>query len=519
MGLFSGSFGTGFVTGLAGSVDRSLQDAITRRNSEMSDARKYIQTRRATKLDAYEAKKQKFDEETQLAFDALARELGDDVDLTYAAFKRLGTAADVQNYIADVKTTRKALPAGQKYDARADFTGVTKGDTRLTRSAALGQLGLDGPKLAVGTVSAADFAVDDPIGRLFGTENKAAEDAAKRLNKQFASTAPAAGPERMTGLTTVGGIDLSRQTAAEEAAYTRKSREREGTEFNMKVSAFKQNERVVEEKLRLAKEAEERLRLAQDNTFAQQEYQNAVDAAERIKRFAQYDRQAEIHVLEKRAAEQGITLKDLQIKTEREGPQFSDFEEMAVYYANRLADPGLTTQQKNDFEALRDQAISNAASYNAQTSTTTSPKSFSTESRTNVYNAAVRKELGPYGLIDELGAEIAEEIEGNQLTYFAGMNRALTALDAQTSPLGDQQFKTIIDSAALSLKERVNQYKANPENLLDDDKQPQNGDEAYTPQFTSTLQAGDVVKYSTPQGEVSMIWLGTRYYTPPQFGS
>ena len=47
----------------------------------------------------------------------------------------------------------------------------------------------------------------------------------------------------MTGLATVGGIDLSRQTAAEEATYTRKTRGRE-TQSLMKVSAFKQNEKL-----------------------------------------------------------------------------------------------------------------------------------------------------------------------------------------------------------------------------------------------------------------------------------
>ena len=46
MGLFSGSFGTGLITGLASSVDRSMRDAITRRNSEMSEARKYVATRK-----------------------------------------------------------------------------------------------------------------------------------------------------------------------------------------------------------------------------------------------------------------------------------------------------------------------------------------------------------------------------------------------------------------------------------------------------------------------------------------
>ena len=97
------------------------------------------------------------------------------------------------------------------------------------------------------------------------------------------------------------------------------------------------------------------------------------------------------------------------------------------------------------------------------------------------------------------------------------MNRALVALNKQTAALQDSQFNSVIDSAVETLKERVSIYKANPDNNLPDDKQPQSADEAFTPAFTSELEAGDVVRYNTPQGEVSMVWLGTRYYTQPVF--
>ena len=185
MGLFSGSFGTGLITGLASSVDRSMRDAITRRNSEMSEARKYVATRTAAKRDAAEAKQLKQDEANQLAFDALATQLGGDTDLTYAAFKRLGTAEDVQSYLADVKATRKALQPGQIYDPKADFKGYQKGKTPVTREAALGDLAV--PMPAISKISGSDLGVDDQIGRLFGREGQAADKAAARLNERFAS--------------------------------------------------------------------------------------------------------------------------------------------------------------------------------------------------------------------------------------------------------------------------------------------------------------------------------------------
>ena len=52
MGLFSGSFGTGLMTGLATSVDKSLRNAMDKRDEELSSARKFWQQRQAQKMDA-----------------------------------------------------------------------------------------------------------------------------------------------------------------------------------------------------------------------------------------------------------------------------------------------------------------------------------------------------------------------------------------------------------------------------------------------------------------------------------
>ena len=457
MGLFSGSFGTGFITGLAGSVDRSMQDALARRNSEMSEARKYLQTRRASKLDAAEAKKQKFDEETQLAFDALAKELGGDVDLTFAAFKRLGTAADVQEYIADVKATRKVLPAGQKYDAVADFTGFTKGDTSLTRQAALGQLGLDAPTITLGKVSAADFAVDDPIGRLFGTENKAAEAAAKRLNQRFESSAPAAGPERMTGLATVSGIDLSRQSAAEEAAYTRKTREREGKRFNMDVSAFNQNKDRVDQQMEIADAMETRAKQKALTDEEQRQLDNARNKVADLQRVAQLEREAENHILSKRAAEQGITLNELKIQKEKSPPEFKDFEEMFVYAEQKLAQGGLTPQQRNDFDALKQSAIDGTQAWKEANPDEADDSQFSPQSVNAVFDAQIKRTMGKAGLYNSLEDKVAEITQGNAESYFDNFSQVISTVE-QTYGRTDATMSAALNAQEDVLAQDVRQF-------------------------------------------------------------
>jgi len=105
MGLFSGSFGTGLVTGLATSVDKSLRNAMDKRDKELSAARSFWQTRQAQKMDAAEAR----DKRTNKALDRMIDEMGGDVAGGVAAFKAAGGDVDqVESFIAALDETRNA---------------------------------------------------------------------------------------------------------------------------------------------------------------------------------------------------------------------------------------------------------------------------------------------------------------------------------------------------------------------------------------------------------------------------
>lgn len=514
MGLFSGSFGTGLITGLASSVDRSMRDAIDRRNSELSEARKYIQTRQAAKLDAAEAKKQKFNEETQLAFDALATELGGDVDLTYAAFKRLGTAADVQEYIADVKAARKVLPAGQTYDATKDFTGFTAGDVKLSKQAALGQLSLGAPTATVSKVSAADFAVDDPIGRMFGREDRAAEEAAKRLNKRLESSAPSAGPEAMTGLSTVGGIDLSRQVASQEAGFAATKREREAQRFDMEVGAFDQNTKRIDQAMEIADAAEARANRKEATDDDQRARDNARQDVADLQRQQQLAREAEMFIMDKRAKEIGIEKDEIELEKLKSHPEFKNYEDMAVYATQKLSAGGLTDQQISDFERMRDDAIAGAKAYNDATSTPDAPASqFSKESRQAILNGEIKRVLEPKGLMTDIQGEIQYKISGNEVQYFGSMKQALANVTKQTSSLDDQRMNDLIQTQRDTLNTQMKEYKDKA--VTGGKNKMTTKDQAVDVNFTKTLKPGDVVTYtkSTPEGDrtVSRIWTGSGY--------
>lgn len=105
MGLFSGSFGTGLVTGLATSVDKSLRNAMDKRDEELSAARSFWQTRQAQKMDAAEAR----DKRTNKAVDRMIDEMGGDVAKGIAAFKAAGGDVDqVESFISALDETRNA---------------------------------------------------------------------------------------------------------------------------------------------------------------------------------------------------------------------------------------------------------------------------------------------------------------------------------------------------------------------------------------------------------------------------
>jgi len=109
MGLFSGSFGTGLITGLATSVDKSIRTAMDKRDEEMSRARQFWQTRQAQKLDRAE----EHDARAEKALNRLIDELGGNVAKGLAAYKNLGDVDSVEGYLTELDNTRLA---GIKYD-------------------------------------------------------------------------------------------------------------------------------------------------------------------------------------------------------------------------------------------------------------------------------------------------------------------------------------------------------------------------------------------------------------------
>ena len=201
MGLFSGSFGTGLVTGLATSVDKSLQDALDKRDSEMSSARKFWQTRQAQKLDLAEAD----DRRSEKALNRLINEANGDVALGFAAYQAAGGDVDsVENFITRMDATKAAKGTFSLTDALTIPEGY---NAELKREDAFSAI-----RTPISGVSASAIDVDDPLANIgLGLRGGAANIVADKVNNLIP-------PQEVTRIEGFEGasLDMSKMLEAEE---------------------------------------------------------------------------------------------------------------------------------------------------------------------------------------------------------------------------------------------------------------------------------------------------------------
>ena len=504
------SFWTGFTTGLASSIDKGLQSAIQKRDGELSAAKKFWMQRDATKREKYEAKKEKEDAEAVAGYKSLLDGFNGNADMAKAAFDSLaasgGGVAGVTDYLSKVRQRTDELGS---YDISLDFKDFKAGDTAYTG----GEEGLLMPEYKGTPFKAASYGVGSSrLDELFGRTGADTDTARleKQMNVGFDAQPAAAAPAASTGA--FGSVDRSRLSAAQKYKEDTEDRAMKLDRFEMDKSAFKQNQSKVTQAMQIAREAEDRLKADQDNDILQQEYKNAVDAADRFKRYAQLDREAEMFILKKEAAELGIEVTQLQLDKDRKPPEFTDFEKMAVYYTQKLGERGLTTEQKNDYaEGLR-RAVDGASKWNAATvKKDGKSKFFSNESRQSILNGEIKRQLEPFGMVDDLGQVIEEEIDGtDQPKYFDSMRRALDNVTSQVAGLNDPSMNALIAGQRSSLRAKMNEYKKSV--VVEQQKSARNRTESLSDAFKETLEPGDVVTYETDNGgTATRIWTGDRY--------
>ena len=206
MGIFGGSFGSGFVTGLAQSVDKNLQLAIDRRNEDLSEAKKYtLQMQRAKAERADER-----DTRAEKALDRMIKEAGGNVAMGLAAYNAAGGEVEqVEGFLANLDETRGR---GMEYNLadKLDLQGVDLTQFKdLTRERAFASIRTE--VRPVTTLNLEDTSGLQKIG--LGMENMGAG-----ISKSVNDMIPAREREAIDGIV---GAALDRSGMAKSADYQR----------------------------------------------------------------------------------------------------------------------------------------------------------------------------------------------------------------------------------------------------------------------------------------------------------
>jgi|TARA_R100000455_G_C6269369_1_gene124959 hypothetical protein len=198
------SFWTGFATGLAKSVDTSLQNAMDKRDKELSRAKTFWQQRQAQKLDQKEA----YDERAENALKRMIREAGGDVTLGLAAYNAAGGDADsVESYIKSIDKTRELKGDFDLLD-NLDLQGYKKGDIVTEESAALQSV-----RKQMKGIDASNIQIDDPLSKIgLGLRGGAAEKIAGEINSMIE-------PEVVESISNIPGVKIDRSNMVDAEMY------------------------------------------------------------------------------------------------------------------------------------------------------------------------------------------------------------------------------------------------------------------------------------------------------------
>jgi hypothetical protein len=213
MGLFSGSFGSGLITGLATGLDKSLKDAMDKRDEEVSVARKFWQTRQAQKMDLADA----HDARAEKALGQFINEFGGDVAKGLAAYQAVGGDVDsAEGFLANLTDTRnKGLSYNIEDKLSTDGIDLTQ-FADLSKADALSSVRME--------VKPVDIQMQDT--GLLSKLGLSAGDTGKALSDGINKLIPAREREAIEGLT---GATLDRSGMAIAKEYETTAQAQIGT--------------------------------------------------------------------------------------------------------------------------------------------------------------------------------------------------------------------------------------------------------------------------------------------------
>jgi len=439
-------FLSGLITGAAQSVDAQLKKDIERSQERAEGMAQYRITRRRAEIERQEKEKRELKE----TLGNLASLVDGDIDKAAQLYKAGG------GNLSGAQSLYQELLKNQQ--AGKDIkTAITFAEAR----AEPGQM-TDYINQFITPISKLPPVAGVKGAGLYGAMFK--PDLSASVQKQVEEDAPLPAQEARDMDVQMATIDRTGFLAAQEAEREEKRFDIEVAKAGRDVTLDELNQKRLRQAMDIAGAAEERAGKQFASDAEQREVENARAEVAALQRQSQLIQEAEAHVLNMRSKKQDIEKTALEIAKEKDHPQFKDFEDQAVYAAQKLAMGDLTEEEREDYQKLYDSAIEGAVAYTNATETkksgTAASAVFSKQSLDSIVQGAAKFELDMVPS-QAIGDKIKYAIDGNEAAYYGGMERALktveTRLTAEDGTI-NPEAKRYVDSLRASNTQKLYEY-------------------------------------------------------------
>ena len=441
-------FLSGLVTGAAQSIDAQLKKDIERSQERAEGMAQYRVTRRRAEIERQEKEKRELKE----TLGNLASLVDGDIDKAAQLYKAGG--GNIAGANALFTELKKNADAGKDIKTAITFAEARSEPGQMT----------DYINQFITPISKLPPVAGVKGAGLYGAIFK--PDMSARVQEQVDEAAPLPAQEARDMDVQMATIDRTGFLAAQEAQREEKRFELEVAKAGRDATLDDINQKRLRQAMDIAKTAEARAAKQFASDAEQREVENARAEVEALQRQARLIQEAEAHVLNMRKEKLNIKKTELEIAKEEDHPQFKDFEDQAVYAAQKLAMADLTEEEKADYQTLYDSAIEGAVAYANATETkksgTAGSAVFSKQSLDSIVQGAAKFELDMVPS-QSIGDKIKYTIDGNEAAYYGGMSRALNIVEKRlTAEDGtiNAEAKRYIDSLRASNTQKLYNYAA-----------------------------------------------------------
>ena len=496
MGFFEG-----FTTGFASSIDEQLKRDMLRTQDRIDGMGQYRVTRRRAEIEKKEQEKKELREVLQNLTQFTDGDEDKAIQLYNSAGKTISGGTSLYQELLKNKNAGKDVGAAIEFaEAGAEPGNFTDFISRN-----------------ITPVSTLPVMQDEMEAS--GLYKLFKPDVSKQLMREVEEAAPLPDAPKLTtkeARVAQAKIDRTGFLAAEEAAETKRERERKEVSFQTAQDQATQS-------MDLARRAADRLAKLDKENASQQDIENAradLRLARERERLdlavAAAEREAKAFVSEQEI--RGLTIEErkLAIKKAKEAPKFSTYEAMLVAADQKItdiesipADQRTSTQirELDTQKRIRTKAIDGINAVAEAESTSTYTPSFAKQSIDSIINNSIKRQLQPVGLVKDIEGQLEYKIKGNELQYFDQMTIALDNVEKRVSSISDQQMSDAIQAERDSLAGNVANYvNANKEKaVLVEGSQEDITDAAnrneYTPGTIIAYKEGDTTHYALYTGQ------------------